>query len=295
MKPTVRLVGLAGLVLLLFVAFVAVRVPGWLRPQEAQFAIVHQSRRYVDVKDFARGAESRDLVPLNEYAILAAEVYDVDPDLTERVKALGWIRCVRCAGIESQAAKGLGFKTWLKRRQSGLPLAAIAFRGTRAHEVDDWKSNFRWLLLYVPGREDQYDLVQKLIPPLLPEIDREAGAAAELVTTGHSLGGGLAQQAGYMTARIARVYAFDPSPVTGFYDLKKADREAASVGKRIYRIYEHGEILAYLRLILKAFYPVADRNPEIVELRFNLTNGNFISQHNMANLAHELDRLTQEK
>ena len=66
-------VGVVVLLLLLLVAIV--RVPGWLRPQTPEFAVVHQSRRYVPVEDFPRGAESPDLVGLHEYAILAAEVY----------------------------------------------------------------------------------------------------------------------------------------------------------------------------------------------------------------------------
>ena len=71
---------------LLFMVFVVVRAPGWLRPQEREFAIVHQSRRYVPIGDFARGGESPDLINLHEYAILAAEVYGVNPGLTVRAK-----------------------------------------------------------------------------------------------------------------------------------------------------------------------------------------------------------------
>jgi hypothetical protein len=284
-------VGVALLLLLLLVAIV--RVPGWLRPQTPELAVVHQSRRYVPVEDFPRGAESPDLVGLHEYAILAAEVYGVDPDLTGRVQALGWKRCATCEPLEKAAHDGLAFSTWIKTRPDQPALAVIAFRGTVAKEVDDWMSNFRWVTRFIPGRDDQYDQVRHMIPDLLSRIDREVGGPTELVATGHSLGGGLAQQAGYGSVRIARVYGFDPSPVTGYYDLSAEQRKQNSVGKRIYRIYEHGEVLAYVRLLLKAFYPLADRDPEIVEIRFNLTKGNFISQHSMADLARALDQLAQ--
>jgi hypothetical protein len=49
--------------------------------------------------------------------------------------------------------------------------------------------------------------------------------------TGHSLRGGLAQQLAYAQRsvkdlpRITMVYAFDPSPVTGFYSVDETLRE----------------------------------------------------------------------
>lgn len=96
---------------------------------------------------------------------------------------------------------------------------------------------------------------------------------ATFVAVGHSLGGGLAQQAAYAHLDIRTVYAFDPSPVTGFRSVAKATREANSQGLTIYRAFEHGEILAYARYLLKIARALSEANPRIIEARFNLNQG----------------------
>jgi pimeloyl-ACP methyl ester carboxylesterase len=107
--------------------------------------------------------------------------------------------------------------------------------------------------------------------------------------TGHSLGGAFAQQLAYAFPsakyslgkypglKISKVIVFDPSPVNGWYWVDPEIRERNAGGLPISRIYQHGEILAYLRLSLSYVYPPSDGNcvfekcstPKIEEVRYN--------------------------
>jgi len=190
--------------------------------------------------------------------------------------------------------EGLKYQTWVKESPGSAPRVFIVFRGTDADQLGDWLSNFRWVTRFIPFLWDQYDQTRDLIPALVKHIREKYGNDTCITATGHSLGGGLAQQAAYMSEYIRKVYAFDPSSVTGYYSVDKADREKNEKGMTIYRIYEHGEVLSYLRLLMKGLYPIAHTDPKIVEIRYNLVNGNLVSQHSMKAFACELRRAISE-
>ncbi len=169
--------------------------------------------------------------------------------------------------------------------------AVIVFRGTDFEEEEDWSSNFRWFNRLFSTKLDQYDEVRILTPLLVAEIEQLDDTVTRFVSTGHSLGGGLAQLAGYSSHKINTVFAFDSSPVTGFYDVEGGLRRFNSQNLKIYRIYEHGEALAYIRLAMKGIYPVSENNPDIIQVRFNLTTDeNLISQHSIKALACKLHK-----
>jgi Lipase (class 3) len=190
-------------------------------------------------------------------------------------------------------------EVWYNRQRNIL---AVSFGGTVFKSGRDWLSNLRW---FVPGdRNDEYTaLVRRFIPALRdrflqlqarPEYEQLGSAA--LVSTGHSLGGGLAQQFAYALVldehlpRVSKVYAFDPSPVTGYYSVDDAVLEVNRKNLQIERIYERGEVLASLRSTLSIVYPLSSSAPAISEVRYNLTNGNPVSQHSIAALARGLAR-----
>jgi hypothetical protein len=193
---------------------------------------------------------------------------------------------------------GLQFHVWRRMQGGSCREAVIAFRGTDKNDRGDWASNFRFLYRMMP-KFDQYAQVQVHIKQIVARIKKNgcAGKGIEFATAGHSLGGGLAQQAAYAddSQSIRYVYAFDPSPVTGFFDLSAMLREKATAGLGVDRAYESGEILALPRLIFENIYPPAPCNPRIRTVRFNLLSGLGIAQHSIAGLTRELNAVARSR
>jgi hypothetical protein len=179
-------------------------------------------------------------------------------------------------------------------------IIAVTFGGTVFNNGKDWRANLRW---FSPGHRDEYtDVVQTFAPELAKRLHEKLSATGHpdpprvvLVATGHSLGGGLAQQFAYSLpvdslVKVARVYAFDPSPVTGFFSVQRKLRNHNKRGLSIDRIYERGEILALLRSLVSLFYKPTARNAAIKGVRYALFHAwNPIAAHSITGLAAKLD------
>lgn len=176
----------------------------------------------------------------------------------------------------------------------------VAFGGTVAKVWADWESNLRW---FIPFHHDEYtELVRDLAPAFVnaykkrfmdpqSRINRDTALHA----TGHSLGGGLAQQFAYalpvdpLVPRVSRVLAFDSSPVTGFFSVAAKLRDYNIQGLDIDRIYARGEVLAILRSLLSVFVPPSRSDPAICGIRYQLTRTlDPISDHAMLRLAKHI-------
>jgi hypothetical protein len=210
-----------------------------------------------------------------------------------------WSNFPSRALVREAEKTGLYVEVWEKLSFKGRTLAVV-FKGTQYRSRRDWISNLRWfwywLQHFVPFYQDQYTVVAKLFgAEFIEEFTRRGYDHSDhisIVTSGHSLGGGLAQQFAYSlpldpnVPSVAHVFAFNPSPVTGWYSVKRAVRTHNAQGLTIDRLFEHGEILAYLRLLLSYIYPPSASDPSVREIRVNFVRSwNFLTNHGMRPLA----------
>ncbi|APW41776.1 hypothetical protein RS694_03920 [Rhodoferax saidenbachensis] len=146
---------------------------------------------------------------------------------------------------------GLFYETYVHRSaEEKITEAVIAFRGseTRAGQTaSDWGTNLSNFFGFEP---QQYAIARLHIEKLTDRILAEA-AGVPIYAVGHSLGGGLAQQAGYLTKSIKEVYAFDTSPVTNWTHLRR-DGAVKQGYPIIHRVHNSGEGLAGFRGVATA-------------------------------------------
>jgi hypothetical protein len=147
----------------------------------------------------------------------------------------------------------------------------VAFGGTAASSLDDWKANLRWAFTFLDPEDEYTVLTDTFIPTFIQEYQRRENEPdwawlkdARIISTGHSLGGGLSQRFAYsLQAKsglptVKEVYAFSPSPVSGKRSSPEFIEQAH--GLTIYRIYNRGEILASLRSLVHLGNPGDRRN-----------------------------------
>ena len=143
--------------------------------------------------------------------------------------------------------------------------AVISFRGTENFSdqiLKDWTTSASATFGIQPS---QYKQASNYLPDLiesLKKVNPDNKPIPRIYAVGHSLGGGLAQQAGYQFKDILKVFTFNSSPVTNWTYLRfrgLVEQEYPI----IYRIYHGGEFLEKLRFFTTSFTSTSYRRYDV--------------------------------
>lgn len=242
-----------------------------------------------------------------ESAMLSAIVYrhddptSDDPQRAGYQKYLadhGWQRRGFCDRRIEGDGHGLYFEVWENDTRHPRQIV-FAYRGTTGGP--DWAANLRWFRLHRP--RDHYYAAYDESVPLIERFWSEKGRERPIIgTTGHSLGGGLAQEILYAAAdKIDHCIVFDPSPVTALHDLpddaqtvyhQQLNRSTFSQ-YRIIRAYERGEILMFARNAINLIYKP---DTQTISIEFNAPGRlGAVGKHSITLLTDHLIHLANQQ
>ncbi len=201
---------------------------------------------------FSKVVYRKDLPQKNRDELECAYIKDQTPLNIGIPTDSGWSRWKGRNGEGCVFKQGLALEIYVHTANDGkLDEAVIAYRGTENFNfraaMEDWRTNIAAPFGLEPL---QYKLAQQHLDVVIPQLLENTGI--QIYATGHSLGGGLAQQAGYYSDSIQEVYAFDPSPVTNWTHLNRNEK-IKKPDPVIYRVYHWNETLAYVRNITTRF------------------------------------------
>jgi hypothetical protein len=221
-------------------------------------------------------------------------------DIDQRTVQVGhWRRWPHSDGCIS--SDGLYLETYVFSKgasnlEANISEAVISIRGTenlRGQLVRDWWNNIGVPILGVDPT--QYQLARHHISLVVGEL-RRMNPDVVIYLTGHSLGGGIAQQSAYLDD-IKATYVFNTSPVTNWATLKldsALNQQMLRNGRtdpKIIRVTETGEFLSYVREVTTRATSTRS-NRKDVEVRF--IDPKIIGSHSIAvlacNFADRLDK-----
>ena len=241
------------------------------------------------------------------YAVMANLVYHShadthDSDYKLLLRREGWIRWNDLPKRQSSFAN-LNIDVW-QRSTEGIIEISVVFEGTRPTSLSDWISNLNIVLRVFPWHKDEYTEVMDSFNSIFKEelksrFSKEKIEDVKIYAVGHSLGGGLAQLFAYSfsvgeTLKVERVYAFNSSPITGYFLVNKRKLERTTRDLDIDRVYLQGEILSYLRNVVNFFSPPSFKSPRITRYEYGTSIGDYgsIDLHSSAVISCQLISLS---
>ncbi len=245
------------------------------KSQNSETIRIEQDVQICTVNELVTGRSDADAGLYIECAQLSAEVYKDGAE-----PPVGWGNITNeITGEDIPASNtGLLYQVWKKD-----DLIALAIRGT-VGKVRVVLSNAHWINRFLPF-DDQYKELRRILPPVLESI-RESYPDHEIISTGHSLGGGLAQFANYQTDAIKRTFVFNSSPVTAWFSSNQEGE-----GSKILRLYETNEFLQYVRELTETVYlfnAAPNKNPFILVHAANLSSHNIFKSHSIDDMVAHL-------
>jgi hypothetical protein len=219
------------------------------------------------------------------------------------------LKCIDETDIACKAAlanrgwefgSGPRYHVWARKRfpQAGGTCSeiSIAFQGTVGFDRWDWTSNAS---RYATPYDDYYHQLQRNINAIVNKIRGLDcfNRSTRIVSTGHSLGAGLAQFVALANRRIRKVFAFDPSPVTGAHLIDARTLQANVHGLTIDRIAQYGEVLSLPRRLIEEYPPNRHPcNPTVRTVNVDAVRGESAVDLHMINpLAGKIVGLTYDR
>jgi pimeloyl-ACP methyl ester carboxylesterase len=225
---------------------------------------------------------------------------DDDPKRTgyqSYLTSQGWQRRGFCDRKVKGDGYGLYFEVW--ENDTPHPRQIVfAFRGTTGGP--DWAANLRWFRFHKP-RDHYYAALDECMP-LIDNFYHELGREKPVIsTTGHSVGGGIAQEILYAAAdKVDHCIVFDPSPVTALHDLSVSEQNvyheqlnrSEFSQYRIIRAYERGEILMFARNAISLVYKP---DTQTISIEFNAPGRlSAIGKHSITLLTDHVIKLANQ-
>jgi hypothetical protein len=227
------------------------------------------------------------------------ECFEADPDCLEAIKKDRYVK--RIPG-------GPAFHVWARtgfpqKRGAACREVSIAFRGTDPTKgfwsgLADGIADVDPVSGYVT--DTHYRQLRRNIDAIINKITRlpcyRGTTGTQIVSVGHSLGAGLSQLAALANNpkrhQIAKVFAFDPTSVTGASYVKEDIRVENAEHLIIDRIYQSGEFLQPIRRILQQ-YPKSAA-PCVRNVIFQTDRGNALALHSMSPLATGMVKVSHQ-